>query len=1333
MIERDGEFIKQTNTFTKGMNKDVSLENIPADSYIDATDISIVSDGENEMLRVGGSRTMDGIVVPAFNTGDSYAIYRMRCDVSTAGVSHTYTIESSYAPSLSFGITPAIGTAAAMYADIVSQFDTNISTYGGGLSVTMNEGGDDPNYVYFTVTIEDYVNDYKLDSYIASTDITYPAVIIRERYTYSGNPSVEVVGIESIGSLLVFLVKRNGKGAVCVAKKYSGAWSSSYLFYSKNIPLDSSLVYKIKLEQNNDFISCYWVDGGNSPKSFTFKQEDGYVDDSANKYGVNYYTETVDALYSYSSVSDLTKLQLTPNTSYISYIGCNDEGGVFTTGNKQFAVQYKIGGTYTQFNIISKPISIFERNQSDFYGGGGLPNTVTTKSLDLIFSNMRPDLFSQFRLGVIEYTGGAVSAYTLGDFDVVGNEFTLTIRGNEGVQTLDISSFADFQPIIKTAHLNEIVDNKYFLGRIELEVDPDIQDWVENTMFASGNVEVRAVGLTTVVDVEDNTPNEFMSFDNIRDYVGYMYDDKYVFGVKFYLKNGLVTKPYYGIELTINNDVTGALGNLTNNTSTEVYQYHPRLLSVDFATAPDIDGVPFLDAVEGYEIVRTNACGIVQDTGIMLVGDKEGSSDPYYGTFIAVGGSTTAPSYIGHDFLAPDYVGAFISQGILKGTTRLTDGGGKSFRSYGNPNVIGDITNVTTSGVRWVVTSYDGYYAPSPSPTDHVVDVAGMAPFNSNVYLDGNYAVGLLSATSFADVNRRSSMAAFCYLLHIGVSNNSINTDHWGYYAAYINPSASFGERTTLKYQSTGYFELVSQGTYTNIDIFGGDTYTQMCYHKTIYNALRTPTEYIRGGITYYAQNRFNAQLEYTVESGSLVTYPLSLGAVIPQLGIEDWVATNYTIEEARLYDIGFTYSNAIREGSGFNPDDIVISKQNTTVYYSDEKLEGEISDPYRVFRAANFKTYEMSDGILTGLYRIRGNLAVLQERGLRMQPISPNITISEQDVAQTILGTGSVIGTKDIPISLFGAQYKTNSILYKARNGTEYIMWYDNLNKKILRYGIDGIKNISDDNFMRNWALGNNSDVNGEFFVQMAYNPYNDEVLIMGNNPTYPIYSGATIYNAGDIVSIQESNGSNMYSIYKSYRALKETIGVAPTQDGTVFDTWEDYRDSNYALAWNEKFNCFPCFYNIRFRVSSFFENKLIATVPYTNGVDVGVLLLEGDVSNTGEWIDGVANTPQIEMSSSPVANWTKKFIKSFINMDGQPNRLIAKSDLNTATYMTDFEERRGRWVTPILRNVLDGDLPTDEGKSIFGNIFRSKLFFDFDKKLLNFVSVVIPKNRKY
>jgi hypothetical protein len=130
---------------------------------------------------------------------------------------------------------------------------------------------------------------------------------------------------------------------------------------------------------------------------------------------------------------------------------------------------------------------------------------------------------------------------------------------------------------------------------------------------------------------------------------------------------------------------------------------------------------------------------------------------------------------------------------------------------------------------------------------------------------------------------------------------------------------------------------------------------------------------------------------------------------------------------------------------------------------------------------------------------------------------------------------------------------------------------------------------------------------------------------------------------------------------------------------------------------------------------------------------VDEGVLLLEGDVSNTDEWIDGLFNTPQIEMSVSPIANWTKKYIKTFINIDGQPNKLIAKSDLNTATYMNGFDERRGRWVTPILRNVLTGDQPTDEGKSIFGNIFRSKLFFDFDKKLLNFVSVVIPKNRKY
>lgn len=1342
MMERDGEFIKQTNTFTKGMNKDVSLENIPADSYIDATDISILSDGENEILRIGGSRTMGEITLPTFDTNDSYAIYRLNCDVSAAGISHTFMVESPYIAPLSIGITTVGATELDRYNNLLSSFETAINAY-FSFTVTMNEVpayGIPPEYIYFNVTIPDYVYDYKLSSYINSTEITHPSVIIRERFTYGGNPSTEIVGMESIGSELVFLMKKNGKGAVCVAKKdSSGVWASNYLFASKNIPLDSSLVYKIKLEQNNDFISCYWVDGEVTPKTFAFKQETTYTDNSANKWGVNAYTETTNALYTYSSISELTKLQLTPNTSYISYIGCNDEGGVFTTGNKQFAVQYKIGGAYTQFNVISKPISIFERNQSDFYGGGGQPNTITSKSLDIIFSNMRPDLFSQFRLGVIEYSGGATSAYTLGDFDVTGSEFTLTVRGNENKQTLDISTFQDFQPIIKTAHLNEIIENKYFLGRIELATDPDIQDWVENTMFAPSNVEVRAYGLQALNRAEINTPLEFMDFNNIRDSIGYMYDDKYVFGVKFYLKNGLVTKPYYGIELTINNDVTGALGNLTDNVASVVYQYHPRLLSVDFSTAPDLDGVPFLDAVEAFEIVRTDACGIVIDTGIMLQGDEVASTDPYYGTFYTVGGNFTNPSFIPHNPAASQLVGAFISQSLVTDSINLTDGGGKLFRSYGNPQNIqlyfGSITNV-----NWCVSSWGGYFSGAPAPSDYLVDVGTMAAFNSNAYLDGSRAIGLVAADAATQTKRRASMVSFCYKLSSVATNSSINTNYYGYYAAYINPSAAFGDRTTLKYQSTGYFTLISQGEYTNIDIFGGDTYTQMCYHKTLYNTNPTGsiTAYERGAVTYYAQNRFNAQLEYTSELSPISTYPLSNEQATFTDGLADWTlgvgsSPISTTEESRIYDIGFTYSNSIRESKGFDPNETVISKQNTTVYYSDEKLEGELSDPYRVFRAANFKTYEMSDGILTGMYRIRGNLALVQERGLRMQSISPNVTISEQDVAETIIGTGSVFGTKDIPISLFGAQFKTHSILYKSRSGTEYIMWYDNFNKKILRYGIDGVKNISDDNFMRNWVLNNNSRVADEFYVQMAYNPYNDEVLIIGNNPTYPIYSNVTTYNAGDIVSVQTFGGSNLYSTYKSYRALKETTGLAPTQDGTTFDTWEDYRDSNYTLAWNEKFNCFPCFYNIRFRVSSFYGNKMVATVPYTNGSTTGVLLLEGDVSNTGEWISGLSNTPQIEMSTSPIANWTKKYIKAFINMDGQPNRLIAKSDLNTATYMTDFTERRGRWVTPILRNVLEGDLPTDEGKSIFGNILRSKLFFDFDKKLLNFVSVVIPKNRKY
>lgn len=88
---RDRDLIQQINTFSGGMNKDTSLENIPTNSYIDANDITVIATDENEVIRIKGLRECGIITNPESLSYPTSQVFRVVFDTSASGILHKFT------------------------------------------------------------------------------------------------------------------------------------------------------------------------------------------------------------------------------------------------------------------------------------------------------------------------------------------------------------------------------------------------------------------------------------------------------------------------------------------------------------------------------------------------------------------------------------------------------------------------------------------------------------------------------------------------------------------------------------------------------------------------------------------------------------------------------------------------------------------------------------------------------------------------------------------------------------------------------------------------------------------------------------------------------------------------------------------------------------------------------------------------------------------------------------------------------------------------------------------------------------------------------------------
>ena len=372
---------------------------------------------------------------------------------------------------------------------------------------------------------------------------------------------------------------------------------------------------------------------------------------------------------------------------------------------------------------------------------------------------------------------------------------------------------------------------------------------------------------------------------------------------------------------------------------------------------------------------------------------------------------------------------------------------------------------------------------------------------------------------------------------------------------------ASFEAISKTSYISTGHyqpFKAAAIPTSLTFDVYGGDTFVTY-YDAEIYQP------YYRG-----SQNGVENAGDKYPEPSSNGENRMSVGWFFPvETPYNPMLRTGRHFSHYRdaasfdTYpgDSGSYNTVYAQENNGeqkfFAKDFLAtfVEEFPNRLWVSQNKINGELIDSWRMFKDANFLDVEGTYGDINKVVNFRDNIFFLQDRAVGNALINQRSLIQDSTGVQLSLGTGGVIddfgyisttsGTKD----QFSVS-QTNTSLY----------YYDRLNEKIYRIAGDGNLPISDVQGMHS------------FFRKLDNKIYSQEVS-----------TGVSAFT--DTTSISERyRSAGVHSVYDKknnvilFTFLNPFEGALPAVPKG--ETLQPFTDG-FTIAYNENINAFESFYD--------------------------------------------------------------------------------------------------------------------------------------------------------
>lgn len=1166
-------------------------------------------------------------------------------------------------------------------------------------------------------------------------------------------------------------IYKNIFGYGCIGVVQYTRTSNSYLFTpllrSKQLNFNTkNEIYQPQVVKNGERVSMYYTDNYNTPRKTYY--EGAYLED-----GAIFPLYPTSGNYSYPTINTETALQVNTGNYTIELLEQVQSGGNVPASGCRYGVVFVAdGGAQSEMTLLSDYIPVFEPQYIDqdsiVYG----TLTTTNKINRIAVSGFNPGVFVAVQLYYFQYASSTTNVATSAFFireEPLGDRQTEIVLEHNGAEPetapYDATLAQQVQISFRTAKDLTLINNRLLVANYTTTQDYDLRDWVANWKYSIIKELVPSMFQTDPVSNIDTsinyqTYNEFFNPNNTKK-AGYSLQEWVRFYAVFKSKlTGRLTSAYFLYDVRFNSqtdydpnefittnitdrrDLNGdqlidySLGDNDFN----YFQFGINVKNIDWSF--QIDGIPARDLFSDILIYRAEIIPEVQANGVFV-----GSANPFLLDSLPILSQQLTDFFI---FSVINY--APIGSQLVTNTN-------VKFRTVGSfyspdiqsspllyENIVGD--EIIIYGSMFNLFPQIGFGG-------------GSFPFESDLFL--KKPINATSKALFLDIDKyhyvNSKNKIFFNGNPQGVTFNKaiapsgflpggggglpsgpvIKTSDWDYLQSqFPNPDdgryqASLFRRIKDKYGDAEDLNKTvwcqSKISYPDTEgrVLGGDVFTQNVFLKN-----GAPGEVKNNNFTFWgtagfgtmliSQNRFNQNLRIWDSTSTTLLFPVSTQS------FPSWLLS----PQFDTYQVTGAYSinNNVQRQVVYNSRRFYSGKFSKRKVWSQLTPNGSQSDNYPIFLPLDFQDNPDAFGDITGVVELNNELYTIQERGFTREYFNTRGRLQASDVGEILVGDGSVLSRVGDTLTYYGSKNRGSFVKGFSSSGKPILMYINTEYKGVIRFGADGItdislrdgwKNFFDKNL--NWVENANTPADG-YGITGVWDQVKKNFVysVKGWKKSVP-WNALVFWGVGSTVEL----GITFSGVPQLYVALVENNNQYPIDNPTV---WEkvDIEDSKYynvyTFTYNETKNRFTQNYGFAPNFMGKWVNKFFTAYPNLETNNRGQLYfhaIDGPINFYGE-----AQDCKITVVVNDMPNENKKLMAMQLDCNVKPKRVDITSvyrnedfeDVELKTFMLEdnFETRDGYQIGSIPLNLdangsPDGDENQMEGiYSIFEFTFSGE-----------------------
>jgi hypothetical protein len=1158
------------------------------------------------------------------------------------------------------------------------------------------------------------------------------------------------------------------------------------LLRSKDLGFSPSYKVSGVGERRSSGVNVYLTDGNNLPRAVYLKYP--YTQDSALIQNGGFY--------SLDSVGEETRMFQTSSSSNLEFVEVNENSGILPCGIKRYTGYFLTEGrTPSEYILPTGPIAIFNKPEGDHINiHGDDYNILSDKSVTLKLTDIPSSVYKFFVLVVIENQGDSFAINKVREYSIAEGETELTIEHTgygDLPETVVLEEVVRLYSKYTKVQNMKLFSNRMILSNLTEETDEDLSVWASSITHSLEQKKLTSVGLMGN-QFSAGRPayklGEYQDVNNIYNFTGYMINDTYRFGVQVKWKQSgkwssvywvddirfdtltynIINDPSYNRRTSnnLNSNLTEGLTGSTSDADYTVYthSYHVKFGNINLAYVLP-DGRALKDAVEAIRFVRSERIPEVLATGVFHSGfattaPKIVPDDIYFD------GSTLAAYHSLHTADDGDKVLYFYSPDIFYGQYQYEASNNDVLKLMGSYRL--DSSNkgvdfvqghsIGTGASVSMYADFTGYFGDQTSSKTAYSDwtISDQVELTTNDYTAlGAFQVSkhYLVAKSLRDFSHAFLLNASTFKA-VGYTGN----DNKLYYGQIFRDLGANEKYPTDKRQSiyygTGHFikiDRFSPDILSNQEVFGGDVYTQKTHIK--FQIPDTKLSYVSQSFGFYSQNVTNTQLcnildhtladdgpgykfpQYTEinQAGSASrTYPVGSWGN----GLLYWVENWDSVYKQNSYNAGYN-ATVDRVGNiGFDVNSDYDGRKPSTIIWSQIKVLGDAIDGYRLFMPLDFTDLDITNGEIAHHEVVNNAIYTWQQNSFQRQYFNEGTLVNPQQGSSIVLGTGSFAGPPGAEISSIGCDNKWAIVKGTTQNGKDVVYWYNEKLRKLVRFGQDGTKVISDQTISSTltrdmkYLVDQNNPLNNLGVHAGWNNRYQEAIFVFkGINPNIQKWVTSTSYVVGNYV-LPVGTYTHASGMSFVYRCIQNHTSGASTQPETGA-SWTSYwakvtpgTDSNthtlFTWVWDEIKNGFITKWSL---YPSMFMNNRIGLYS-VNPLERNKLHLH-DVGAYGSFY-GVSNDGYIEMVMNYEPNIAKNFEAVQVISDVAPFRtdFFTKNHTSFNT-SAEFDLRENLYFGFIRNDSTGTGVATNDTSRLWGTYLKTKFSFQggVAQKLFNLI----------